>query len=257
MAQERLQKILARAGLASRRKSEAVITEGRVRVNGQIVRTLGAKADPDTDRIEVDGRKLVLPRASTYIILNKPPGVVTTASDEFDRQTVLDLIQTEARVFPVGRLDLDAEGLLLLTNDGDLAASLMHPSGEVPKTYRAKVRGKPTEDALVTLMQGVLLDDGPARAQHAFRVYGMGPKSSMQNAWIELTVTEGRNHLVKRLCEAIGHPVIRLRRMSIAHLNLDGLRPGKWRHLKKEEERKLHAIARTAARKRHDPEERG
>lgn len=256
MAQERLQKILARAGVASRRKSEVVITEGRVRVNGQIVRTLGAKADPEVDKIEVDGRKLVMPRSNTYIILNKPPGVVTTAADEFQRQTVLDLVQTEARVFPVGRLDLDAEGLLLLTNDGDLAAALMHPSGEVPKTYRAKVRGKPTEDALITLMQGVLLDDGPARAQHVFRVHGMGPKAATNNAWIELTVTEGRNHLIKRMLEAIGHPVVRLRRMAIAHLTLDGLRPGKWRHLQKEELRKLRAVARTAARKRHGPAER-
>lgn len=254
MAIERLQKILARAGVASRRKSEAVILAGRVRVNGTVITELGTKADPDVDRIEVDGRKISLPRSSTYILLNKPAGVVTTASDEFDRQTVLDLVQTDTRIFPVGRLDLDAEGLLLLTNDGDLAAALMHPSGEVPKTYRAKVRGKPTDDALLTLMQGVLLDDGPARAQHVHRVT-MGRRAAPSNTWVELTVTEGRNHLIKRLFESIGHPVVRLRRMAIAHLTLDGIRPGKWRNVGGEELRKLRAVARHAARKRRRPQD--
>ncbi|MGK0358982.1 MAG: 23S rRNA pseudouridine2605 synthase [Bradymonadia bacterium] len=254
MALERLQKILARAGVASRRKSEAVILDGRVRVNGTIVKTLGAKADSDVDRIEVDGRKLTPPRASTYIMLHKPAGVVTTASDEFKRETVLDLVQIDTRVFPVGRLDLDAEGLLLMTNDGEMAAALMHPSGEVPKTYRVKIRGKPSDNTLVSLMQGVLLDDGPAQAQHVHRV-SMGHRAAPSNTWIELTVTEGRNHLIKRMFEAIGHPVVRLRRMAIAHLTLDGIRPGKWRHLNNEELRKLRAVSRAAGRKRHKSRE--
>ncbi len=251
MAQERLQKILARAGVASRRKSEVFITEGRVRVNGQLVTELGAKADPDRDRIEVDNRLLRPPRVSTYILLNKPMGVVTTASDEFDRRTVLDLIQgVDVRIFPVGRLDLDAEGVLLLTNDGDMAASLTHPAGQVAKVYRVKVRGEPSQSAIDRLGSGVILEDGPASAKHVHRVRSPGPNESQQHTWLELTVSEGRNHLVKRMLEAIGHPVIRLRRMQFANLDLDRLAPAKWRHLRREELRKLKNVARSAKRKR-------
>lgn len=250
MPTDRLQKIIARAGITSRRKAEALITAGRVRVDGRIVTELGAKADPDTARIEVDGQPIELPRAWTYIIINKPPGVVTTAADEFDRQTVLDLVQrVDARVFPVGRLDRDAEGLLLLTNDGDLAAALTHPAGEVPKVYRTKLKGQPTDQQLEQLMFGVDLEDGLARAEYVHRV-DLGRRQSRANAWIELTVTEGRNHLVKRMCAAIGHPVLKLRRMRFANLDMEGLRPGQHRPLGKEEQRKLKAIARTAARRR-------
>lgn len=251
MAIDRLQKIIAQAGIASRRKAEALITAGRVKVNGAVVTELGAKADADSDTIEVDGKVIRRPRAWTYIILNKPGGVVTTASDEFDRKTVFDVLKgVDTRLFPVGRLDLDAEGLLLLTNDGELAAGLTHPAGEVPKTYRAKVKGIPNEAALDRLRAGVDLEDGAARADFVHRVESGGPKTSRDNAWIELTVTEGRNHLVKRLLEAIGHPVIRLRRVAFANLDLEGLRPGQHRHLRKAELQKIKAIARTAIRKR-------
>ncbi len=250
MPLDRLQKIIARAGVTSRRKAEGLITAGRVTVDGAVVTELGAKADPGEARIEVDGKAITIPRAWTYVIINKPPGVVTTASDEFDRRTVLDLVaDLDARVFPVGRLDRDAEGLLLLTNDGDLAAALTHPAGEVPKVYRTKLKGQPTEDALAQLMLGVDLEDGLARAQYVHRV-DLGRRQSRVNAWIELTVTEGRNHLVKRMCAAIGHPVLKLRRMQFANLDMEGLRPGQHRPLNKEEQRKLKAIARAAARRR-------
>jgi pseudouridine synthase len=251
MAQQRLQKVLAQAGIASRRKAEIIIAEGRVRVNGEIVTEPGTKADLDRDKIEVDGKPLKRPKAWTYILLNKPDGVVTTASDEFNRKTVLDLLKgVDVRVFPVGRLDLDAEGLLLLTNDGQLAAALTHPAGEVNKTYRVKVRGRPTDDALANLMTGVILEDGLAQAAFVHRTEVAGPRNSRENTWVELTVTEGRNHLVKRMFDAIGHPVVRLRRVALANLDLNGVQPGRWRHLRREELRKLKAVSRTARRKR-------
>ncbi|MCA9541520.1 MAG: rRNA pseudouridine synthase [Myxococcales bacterium] len=249
---ERLQKLIAQAGLASRRKAEQLITEGRVRVNGQVVTELGSRADAARDRIEVDGKRLSMPKAWTYIVLNKPAGVVTTASDEFDRKTVLELLKgVEARVYPVGRLDLDAEGVLLLTNDGQLAAALTHPSGGVEKTYRAKVKGQMTDDAINRLRTGVVLEDGPAIGTNVHRVQP-GHQDTRYHTWVELTVTEGRNHLIKRMFEALGHPVIRLRRMRFAHLDAADLRAGQWRHLRREELRKLQALARGARRRRED-----
>lgn len=250
MAIDRLQKIIARAGVTSRRKAEEYITSGRVTVNGKPVTELGARADAARDVIEVDGRRVELPDTWTYIILNKPAGIVTTAADEFERDTVLDILGgLDVRVYPVGRLDLDAEGLLLLTNDGDLAAALTHPAGEVPKTYRVKVRGRPDEDTLTRLLLGVELDDGPAAATYVQLADTPRRPVRTSNTWIDLTVTEGRNHLVKRLCAAIGHPVVRLRRIQFANLTLHGLRPGQWRPLAPDELRQLRTIA-EAARKR-------
>jgi 23S rRNA pseudouridine2605 synthase len=250
---ERLQKIIAQAGVASRRRAESLITEGRVRVNGQVVTELGAKAHPGRDAIEVDGRRLQVPRAWTYILLYKPTGVVTTAHDELGRRTVFDLVKgIDARLFTVGRLDYDAEGALLLTNDGELAADLTHPSGQVPKTYQVKVRGLPAEEILARLNKGVVLEDGLAQASGVHRV-AVGRSPSPVNAWIELTVTEGRNHLVKRMFEAIGHPVVRLRRVGFAHLTLEGLRQGRWRHLRRDELKLLQSTARAARKRREKP----
>ena len=255
MSEERLQKILAHAGIASRRKAEQIILDGRVRVNGQIVRQMGAKADVRADKIEVDGKRIRLPKSWTYILLFKPQGVVTTASDEHQRETVLELIKgVKVRIYPVGRLDMDAEGLLLLTNDGEVADGLTHPSGEIPKTYRAKLRGFPSDADLDKLRKGVILEDGPAKGEDVHRVQ-MGRKSSESHSWIELTVTEGRNHLIKRMFEAIGYPVTRLRRTKMANLTLDDLKPGKWRHLRKAELHKLKNLARGARRKRKNPTE--
>lgn len=249
MAQERLQKIMAHAGVASRRKAEQMIQSGRVKVNGQVVTELGSRADPNKDKIEVDGRVIQRPRAWTYIVLYKPAGVVTTASDEFDRKTVLDLVRgVDARIYPVGRLDLDAEGVLLLTNDGDMAATLTHPSSEIRKTYHAKVKGQPTKEAVAKLMEGVILEDGPAQALEAF----MLPRRTQENTWLELTVTEGRNHLIKRMCESIGHPVLKLRRIKFATLDLEGLRPRRWRNLRRDELRKLRALTRGAKKTKKD-----
>ena len=248
MAEERLQKIIAQAGLASRRKAETFITAGRVRVNGKLVTELGARADARSDRIEVDGKVIRVPKAWTYILLYKPEGVVTTASDEFQRKNVLDLIKgVDARLFPVGRLDLDAEGALLLTNDGQLAAGLTHPAAEVRKVYQVKLRGQVREEALQLLRDGVTLEDGDAQAMDVHRVVRA---TDARNTWISLTVTEGRNHLVKRMLASVGHPVVRLRRVGFGTLNLDGMRPRGWRHLRRDELRKLKAIARTGLRKR-------
>lgn len=250
MSLERLQKIIAQAGLASRRRAEELISAGKVRVNGQIVRTLGVQADAERDRIEVDNQLIRVPRKWTYLVLNKPIGVVTTARDELGRATVVDLIGgVGARLFPVGRLDYDAEGTLLLTNDGDLAAALTHPAGEIPKIYRAKVRGVPNEDTLTRLLTGITLEDGLARVQAADVVRMGGPRESAQNAWVQLTVTEGRNHLVKRLLEAVGHPVIRLRRTSFAGLSAEGLEPGGYRPLNVKELKDLRAQAAEAKAK--------
>ncbi len=254
MAEERLQKVIAQAGIASRRKSEELIKSGRVRVNGRIVTELGVKADPRNDRIEVDGRKITQPKAWTYIILNKPDGTVTTAKDEFDRQTVLECLKgVKTRVYPVGRLDMDAEGALLLTNDGDVAAALTHPAGRIEKVYRCKVRGIIPDEALERLTTGVILEDGFAKADSARH---LNKRNVEKNSWIELTVTEGRNHLVKRMCESVGFPVLKLRREVFAGLDCDDLKPGKWRYLKREELKKLKALARTAKRRRDKSRER-
>ncbi len=249
MSAERLQKLIAQAGITSRRNAEKLITNGRVRVNGRIVTELGVKADLRQDRVEVDGKRLLLPKAWTYIVMNKPAGTVTTAKDEFDRKTVLEVIKgVSARIYPVGRLDLDTEGVLLVTNDGDMAAALTHPSSRVEKVYRCKVRGTPDDEALDRLIRGVVLEDGFAQATSARR---MPTRVSMEkNSWIEITVTEGRNHLIKRMCDAVGHSVLRLQRRTFAGLGCRDLKPGEWRHLKQDELKKMKAVARTAKKRR-------
>lgn len=245
MAAERLQKLIAQAGITSRRKAEAYLLAGRVQVNGEVITTLGAKADPDRDQIQVDGRPLKLPKTNVYVLLWKPTGVVTTLSDELGRRTVVELVRgTGRRLFPVGRLDYDAEGVLLLTDDGNLAAQLAHPRSQVPKVYRAKVKGHPSDEALKALTQGIELDDGPAQAIKAKRASRPGDDSH----WVELTVSEGRNHLVKRMLAHVGHPVMRLRRVQFANLDLEGLKPGKWRHLRKDDLRMLRAAVKRGNR---------
>ena len=256
MAHERLQKLIAQAGVCSRRKAELLISDGRVRVNGKVVKTLGTQADPDHDKIEVDGRRLSFRQGHRYFVLHKPAGYVTSASDEFGRQTVFELIKgVDTRLFTVGRLDLNTEGLLILTNDGATADALTHPSGRVAKTYQVKVRGKPALSTIEKLQQGVLLEDGPAVAEEIFFIQP-GQQVSERNTWLQLTVREGRNRLVRRLCEHVGHPVIRLRRIGFGPLSLDrGLREGNWRPLNKEEIRKLKALGRVAARRRQGARE--
>ncbi len=250
MAQDRLQKIIAQAGLASRRQAEELVTQGLVKVNGVVVRELGAKADPTSDRIEVNGKKLIK-EARRYIILHKPLHCVTTSSDDRGRPTVFDhLGGVEERVFSVGRLDFDTEGLLFLTNDGDLAHALMHPSSEAPKVYQVKVEGLPTLETLERLHTGVLLEDGPAQASEVFMI-NPGKRVSQRNTWLQITVTEGRNRLIRRMMEQVGHPVQRLRRVGFGNLELtEALRPGQWRHLTSDELRKLKNLARDATERR-------
>ncbi|MFN3202155.1 MAG: pseudouridine synthase [Bradymonadia bacterium] len=246
MAAERIQKLIAQAGITSRRKAEAYILAGRVTVNGETVDTLGAKADPSTDTILVDGRPLRLHKTNMYVLLWKPTRVVTTLSDELGRRTVVDLVTgTGRRLFPVGRLDYDAEGVLLLTDDGSLAAQLAHPRTQVPKVYRAKVKGHPSDEALKALTAGIELEDGPAIALKAKRASRPGDDAN----WVELTVAEGRNHMVKRMLAHVGHPVIRLRRIRFANLDLEGLKPGKWRHLRRDDLRMLRAAVNKGAKR--------
>jgi 23S rRNA pseudouridine2605 synthase len=215
----RLNAYLARAGVASRRRADELIKAGRVRVNGELgqLNTFVQRGD----RVEVDGSE-VAPQRLAYVLLHKPPGTVTTARDPRGRPTVVELVDLPERVVPVGRLDVDTTGALLLTNDGPLAHRLAHPRYGVEKVYEVEVEGEPEDDALERLRTGVVLDDGvtaPAQVRRLAR------------SMLELTLHEGRNRQVKRMCEAVGHPVRRLHRSRYAGLTLEGLEPGRWREL--------------------------
>ncbi len=235
----RLQKVLAEAGVASRRGAERLILEGRVRVNGTAVVELGARADPARDRVEVDGRPLPGPEAKRYVLLHKPPGYLTTRADPRGRPRVFDLVGgVDVRLHPVGRLDYDAEGLLLLTNDGELTYRLTHPRHGVRRVYHVLVAGPAGPAALRGLETGVMLEDGPARVERARRLGEGGPGE----AWLELTLAEGRYREVKRLCRAVGLVVRRLRRVAFGPLRLGDLAPGRWRDLAPAEVRRLRAI---------------
>ena len=249
----RLQKILSQAGVASRRAAEKLIEEGRVSVNGRTIREMGVKADPRADDIRVDGRRLRGPERHRYILLNKPAGVVTTRSDPQRRQTVLDLLDgVREYVYPVGRLDYDSEGLLLLTNDGELAAHLTHPRHEVERTYEAYVAGTPGAEAIETLRRGIPLDGRrtmPAEvkllsrpALHKGGPHERGkaaPRDNRSNGVLLITIREGRNRQVRRMCEAVGHPVRKLRRVRFGPIADRRLRVGEWRELTRQEVEKL------------------
>jgi pseudouridine synthase len=233
----RLQKYLASCGIASRRHAETLIEEGRVTVNG-VVAALGSKIDPRGDEVAVDGKPVGTEKL-VYVLLNKPRGYVTTAKDTHARKTVLECLSGVAqRVFPVGRLDLDTEGVLLLTNDGELAHRLMHPRFGIKKIYQAWVRGQVSRDVLKQFQKGIPLEDGetaPAEAAIADR----RPNATL----LRLTLFEGRKREVKRMCEAVGHPVISLRRESFAGLTADELKPGHWRFLTETEIGQLKRLA--------------
>jgi 23S rRNA pseudouridine2605 synthase len=232
-AGERLQKVLARAGIGSRRTCEDLIASGRVTVNGEVA-DLGRRVDVDRDLVEVDGAAIGVRPDLVYYLLNKPTGVVTTADDPQGRPTVVGLVPGEPRVFPVGRLDADTEGLLLLTNDGELTHRLTHPSFGVDKEYLAQVRGRPTRAELRQLREGIELDDGvTAPAQVAMPAAGM----------LRIVIHEGRNRQVRRMCDAIGHPVERLVRSRIGPLTDRKLKPGAWRELTVDEVRALERAA--------------
>jgi 23S rRNA pseudouridine2605 synthase len=234
---ERLQKLIAAAGLASRREAERWISAGRVTVNGQTA-VLGDSADPACERVEVDGRPLLVDERKYYVLLNKPVGYVTTLSDPEGRPVVTDLIrEVPARLHPVGRLDLTTEGVLLLTNDGELTHRLAHPRHEVEKTYLARVRGALSAAARRQLAEGVMLEDGPTAPARVEKVRVTG-----SHTWLEITIREGRNRQVRRMCEAVGHPVSRLKRIRLAFLELDALPVGKYRLLSAAEVARLKRL---------------
>jgi 23S rRNA pseudouridine2605 synthase len=224
----RLQKVIAQAGLASRREAEEWIAAGRIAVNGQVVTALGTQADPDVDRITVDCRQIRCSAPKVYYVLNKPRGYVSTCEDERGRPTVLDLLKPlKCRLFPVGRLDWDTEGVLLLTNDGELAQRLLHPRYQLRRTYLAKVDGIPTPEALQRLVHLGRTPNEQGRPPYARLV-----KAGEHHAWIEVHLWEGKNRQVRRMCDALGHPVRRLRRMQFAGLDAEGLESGQFRRLK-------------------------
>lgn len=234
---ERIQKLIARAGLASRREAERWIEQGRVTVNGAVV-NLGAKADLERDRIEVNGRPIAGSERKCYLMLNKPLGYVSTAHDPQGRSTVFDLVEeVPERLFSIGRLDLNTEGLLLLTNDGDLANSLLHPRYAIPKTYRVKISGDLTTRAVNILEQGVELEDGITAPAEVSRI-----RKSRRNTWFDLTITEGRNRQVRRMCEAVGSSVSMLKRIRFGTLDLNDLPVGKFRYLKPAELQELQRL---------------
>ncbi|MDK2835379.1 MAG: rRNA synthase [Thermosediminibacterales bacterium] len=222
---------MASAGIASRRKSEELILQGRVKVNGKTVSKLGIKINPEKDIVEVDGQKVENFQEKIYIMLNKPKGVVSTVSDPRGRPTVIDLIKgVKQRIYPVGRLDYDTEGLLLLTNDGELTYKITHPKHEIKKTYLAKVKGFVNKEELYTLKKGVNLEDGiTAPAQVRFLKYEEGISTLI------IKIHEGRNRQIRRMCDSINHPVIYLKRLKIGVLSLKNLKPGNWRKLTKKE----------------------
>jgi pseudouridine synthase len=230
---QRLQKILSQAGIASRRAAELLIAEGRVTVNGTTVTAMGTKADPAVDDVRVDGRRVKGAERTRYILLNKPAGYVTTRSDPQRRPTVIDLLAgIREYVYPVGRLDYDSEGLIILTNDGDLAARLTHPRHGVERTYEARVAGMPNADAIERLRTGVPLDGRRTLPAH---VVVLNDRHRERDGVLQLTIREGRNRQVRRMCEAVGHPVKALRRIRFGPISDRRLKPGAWRELTERE----------------------
>src|SRR4051794_12621198 len=250
---ERLQKILSQAGVASRRASEQMMLDGRVTVNGKTVKELGTKADPARDDIRVDGSRVKIAEHHRYILLNKPRGYVTTRSDPERRKTVIDLLRgVKEYVYPVGRLDYESEGLLLLMNDGDLAARLTHPSHGVARVYEATVLGIPDAHDLERLQRGMTID---GRRMRASEVEMLPMKRDAKGATLMITLREGRNRQVRNMCEAIGHPVDRLKRVAIGPLRDPRLKTGYWRDLNADEVERLRKAAATPAAARRKPDE--
>lgn len=230
----RLQKYLADCGIASRRKAEELILQGKVRVNGKIINELGFKVNTSRDKIEFEGKIVKPEKKKVYILLNKPAGYISATKDQFDNPSVLHLIDIKERLFPVGRLDKDTTGALILTNDGEFSYRLTHPKHEVNKTYIAEVVGRPTDEEMRTFMKGVYID-GRKTYPAKIRIV----KETKKNSIVEIIIHEGRNRQVKKMCEEIGHKVITLQRYSIGNINIEGLKEGKWRYLTDKEISKL------------------
>ena len=234
---ERLQKVIALSGYCSRRKAEELIVQGKVRVDGKVVTELGVKVDGN-NVITVDGKTLTK-ETKEYILLYKPRGVVTTTSDEKNRKTVLDLVDTDKRLYPVGRLDYDTTGLLLLTNDGELTNLLIHPRNQVDKVYVAKIEGILSKDEINTLERGVVID-GYKCSKSKVKVKKIDKKNNV--SLVQITISEGKNHQVKNMFLAVGHKVLKLKREKIAFLDLAGLKPGEYRKLNMKEVKKLYSL---------------
>lgn len=235
----RLAKYLAHAGVSARRQAEEIILRGEVKVNGQIVKELGVKIDPDVDKIEYQGRVLSIEK-NLYILFYKPGGFLSTVDDPFKRKTIMEFFpEIKARIYPVGRLDYDTSGLLILTNDGEFTNLMIHPRYKIPKTYQTLVKGVPTVKALEALRRGVILEDGKTAPAQVSII-----KEDRGKALLEITIHEGKKRQIKRMCEFIGHPVIALKRTAFAFLNLKGLKPGEYRFLTKQEIKRLINLTR-------------
>jgi pseudouridine synthase len=243
MEQERLQKIIAHAGFASRREAETMIREGRVTVNGRVVTELGTKADPDRDHIKVDGKLITHAEEHRYILLYKPKEVMTTVEDPQGRRTVIDLVRgIRERIYPVGRLDYHSEGLVLLTNDGELAFKVSHPTHGSVKTYHVKVRGIPEERMIDKLRRGITIEGKRTLPCDIERLKTTGRTEDEGNSWFEVKLREGRTHQIRKMYQAIGHPVSKLKRVAIGPLSDPKLSPGVWRELTKQEVKLLASM---------------
>ncbi len=243
MQQERLQKIIAHAGVSSRREAEAMIREGRVTLNGRVVTELGTRADPDRDHIKVDGKLITKAEPHRYILLYKPREVMTTVEDPQGRRTVIDLVRgIRERIYPVGRLDFHSEGLVLLTNDGELAFKVSHPTHGSVKTYSVKVRGVPDERMIDKLRRGITLDGKRTLPCDIERMRTTGKRDDEGNSWFEVKLREGRTQQIRKMFQAIGHPVSKLRRVAIGPISDPKLTPGVWRELTKQEVKMLETM---------------
>ncbi len=252
--EQRLQKLIASAGIASRRHAEQLMVDGHVSVNGKVVTELGARADPESDHIKVKG-KLINPQLerhqNVYVLLNKPRGYLTSMSDPEDRPLVIDLIpKSLGRLHSIGRLDFNTEGLLLLTTDGELTNVITSAKNRIPKVYRAKVKGVPTEKAIERLRRGIIIDEGKRTAPAEVRKL----RESQTNAWFEVTLYQGRNQQIRRMFDEIGHSVIKLMRTSIGRLEVEPLKVGQWRHLTEREVRQLKNVIKARAKPRATPD---
>ena len=235
---ERIQKVIAQSGYCSRRKAEELIKSGKVEVNGKTITEMGTKVNYDDD-ITVNGESINLKEDKVYYVLNKPRGIITSTSDEKKRKTVIDLIKEEKRIYPVGRLDYDTTGVLLLTNDGELTNLLIHPKNKVEKLYIAKINGIPTKEEIIKLSKGVMID-GKKTSSAKVKIKRINKK--LNTSLLEITIHEGRNHQVKKMIEAIGYEVIRLRRERFAFLDVDSLKPGEYRKLSIKEVKSLYSL---------------
>lgn len=235
---ERLQKVIANNGYTSRRKAEELIRAGKVKVNGEIVTELGIKVSAN-DQIEVEGNNLVKSEKKVYYLLNKPRGVISSVTDDLGRETVVSLIDTEERIYPIGRLDYDTTGLLLLTNDGELANFLMHPKNEVEKTYVAKLEGMLTPSEFYSLKKGIVIE---GRKVVPTRVKVRKTDKERNTQIVEISIIEGRNHIVKKIFDELKHPVSKLKRESYAFLTLGNLKSGEYRELSLKEVKKLYSL---------------